>query len=49
VSDGYLRGLTTDILRTAIEQAQIELKHVVLEHLDEIYERFVVNINRPPV
>ncbi len=47
VSVGYLQRLTTDILRATIQQADIELKDVVLEHLDEIYERFVININRP--
>jgi len=43
----YLERLTTEMLRTTIQQADIELKDVVLEHLDEIYERFVININRP--
>ena len=49
VSVAYLGRLTTDMLRTTIHQANIELKDVVLEHLDEIYERFVININRPTV
>ncbi len=47
VSDGYLQQLTTEILRATIQQADLELKEVVLEHLDEVYERFVTNINRP--
>lgn len=46
VSAGYFSELTTDVLRETIQQADIELKDVVLEHLEEIYERFVVNINR---
>jgi LAS superfamily LD-carboxypeptidase LdcB len=49
VSVPYLERLTIDVLRTTIRQADIELKHVVLDHLDEIYERFVININRPTV
>ncbi|MFC1639777.1 M15 family metallopeptidase [Gemmatimonadota bacterium] len=40
--------LTKDVLRSTIEHASIELKAVVLEHLDEIYDRFVLNICRPP-
>jgi LAS superfamily LD-carboxypeptidase LdcB len=41
------RYLTRDLLQETIEQAEIELKETVLEYLDEIYERFVVAINRP--
>lgn len=43
----YLEQLTTDVLRATIEQADVRLKETVLEHLDEIYERFVINLNRP--
>jgi LAS superfamily LD-carboxypeptidase LdcB len=43
---GYLQRLTTDLLRNTIQEADIELKDVVLQQLDEIYERFVININR---
>ena len=43
------RRLTPAHLRTAIEGADMALKRIVLEHLDEIYERFVVNIGRPAV
>lgn len=41
------RGLTAELLRETIEKADIELKEVVLQQLDEIYERFVTNTNRP--
>jgi LAS superfamily LD-carboxypeptidase LdcB len=43
----YERQLTTDVLRETVQQAEIELKEVVLQDLDEIYERFVINTNRP--
>jgi LAS superfamily LD-carboxypeptidase LdcB len=33
-------------LRAVVEAADLELKHVVLEHLDDIYQRFVINTNR---
>ena len=45
----YERRLTTELLRETIERADLELKEVVLENLDEIYERFVININQPLV
>ena len=38
--------MTPDMLRETIRGAPIELKEAVLELLDEIYERFVININR---
>ncbi|NIM48060.1 MAG: D-alanyl-D-alanine carboxypeptidase family protein [Gemmatimonadales bacterium] len=41
----YLEQLTTDVLRAAVEQADILLKQTVLFLLDEIYERFVTNVN----
>jgi LAS superfamily LD-carboxypeptidase LdcB len=43
----YERGITTELLRETIQKADIELKEVVLQSLDEIYERFVTNTNRP--
>jgi LAS superfamily LD-carboxypeptidase LdcB len=43
----YERQLTTELLRETIEKSDIELKDVVLGNLDEIYERFVTNTNRP--
>jgi LAS superfamily LD-carboxypeptidase LdcB len=47
VASAYERQLTTGILRETIQQAEIELKEVVLENLDEIYRRFVTNTKRP--
>lgn len=41
------RRLTAAVLREVVTQADLRLQHVVLRHLDEIYERFVTNINRP--
>jgi LAS superfamily LD-carboxypeptidase LdcB len=43
VSSVYSQLLTPDLLRTTIRDADMELKDVVLEHLDEIYHRFVIN------
>jgi LAS superfamily LD-carboxypeptidase LdcB len=44
---GCERQVTPLLLRTTLERAEIVLKDVVLEHLDEIYGRFVTNTNRP--
>lgn len=41
-------GLTVDLLRETLEGADLGLKHVVLEQLDEIFRRFVINTERPP-
>jgi LAS superfamily LD-carboxypeptidase LdcB len=40
------RQLTKALLREVVAHADMRLKHVVLQSLDEIYERFVTNINR---
>ncbi len=40
-------GLTVDVLRDTVRGADMRLKDVVLEHLDEIFERFVVNTGSP--
>ncbi|NNM07386.1 MAG: M15 family metallopeptidase [Gemmatimonadetes bacterium] len=40
--------LTLKVLRNTIEGADMELKGVVLENLEEVYERFVMNVGRPP-
>jgi LAS superfamily LD-carboxypeptidase LdcB len=45
VASQYLRVLTVDLLREAIEPADLALKDAVLDNLAEIYRRFVVNIN----
>lgn len=41
-------GLTADVLRATLAAAELELKHTVLEMLDDIHERFVINVGRPP-
>ena len=40
------RQLGVDLLRETVQDADMELKGTVLQHLDEIYERFVTNTNR---
>ena len=40
--------LTVDVLRETVAHADLALKDVVLEHLDEIYTRFVTNVSPPP-
>lgn len=49
VADGYLRRLTVPSLREAIERSDMQLAETVLADLDEIYERFVININRATI
>jgi LAS superfamily LD-carboxypeptidase LdcB len=46
-AEPLLAGLTPDLLRATVRQADLRLKDVVLDHLDEIVARFVTNINRP--
>lgn len=41
-------ALTIDILRSALSASNIELGKTVLESLDDIYERFVMNTNTAP-
>jgi LAS superfamily LD-carboxypeptidase LdcB len=43
VAAGFERALNANVLATVIEPADILLKDRVLQHLEEIYERFVVN------
>ena len=45
VATAYLEQLTTDVLRATVERADVYLKETVLLQLDEIYERFVINVN----
>lgn len=40
------RDLSRELLAQTIQQADMLLKDVVLENLDTIFERFVVNVNR---
>ena len=44
---GYEQQLTSELLRETIQQADVELEAALLQNLDEIYERFVTNVNRP--
>ena len=37
--------MSPDALRQAVTNADMMLKDVVLDHLDEIFARFVTNIN----
>jgi LAS superfamily LD-carboxypeptidase LdcB len=46
VADPCEESLTLDILRATVTGSGLELEATVLEHLDEIHERFVININR---
>ena len=43
VSSAYVRMLTPQVLRQTIQNADMMLKNIVLEHLDAIFERFVIN------
>ncbi len=40
------RGLTIDTLRASLTASDLKLKSTVLEHLEDIYQRFVINTNR---
>lgn len=44
----YLARLTPEVLRAVVAGADMRLKDVVLAHLNEIYERFVVNVAPGP-
>ena len=45
VATAWLRQLTVRVLRDTVAAADLQLRDVVLEHLDRIYERFVINTN----
>lgn len=45
VASGFQRRLTPAVLRETIRGADLALRETVLAMLDEIWERFVVNIN----
>lgn len=47
VAASFQQKLTVQRLREAIRNKDMELKEVVLEHLDEIHTRFVMNIGGP--
>lgn len=44
----FVRGLSVDVLADTLRPADMRLKDVVLGHLDEIWERFVINTGTPP-
>lgn len=44
----YLQSLTPALLRQAVADADLMLKDVVLDQLEEIHARFVVNVSAPP-
>jgi LAS superfamily LD-carboxypeptidase LdcB len=48
VAAGFEGGLTVEVLRETLSAADIRLKEAILDHLDEIYERFVINTGKPP-
>lgn len=43
IADAYLTHLSPELLRAALEPADMALKEVVLENMDEIFQRFVIN------
>lgn len=45
VANEFLGLMTADLLRSTIEPADMMLKEVVLESIDEIVARFVTNVN----
>ena len=45
LSSAYLQHMSPDLLRQAIADADMLLKDVVLQNIDEIFSRFVTNIN----
>ncbi len=46
-ASGYEQQFTNELLRETIQKADVELEAALLQNLDEIYERFVTNVNRP--
>lgn len=47
VAAAFVEGLSPDVLRDTVRSADLRLRDAVLEHLDEIFERFVVNTGSP--
>jgi LAS superfamily LD-carboxypeptidase LdcB len=47
VAASFEEDLTLPVLRETIDASDIRLKSAVLAHLDEIFERFVINTGRP--
>lgn len=48
VSEPYLRQLTPALLCQVLADSDLLLRDVVLQHLDEIHARFVMNVSAPP-
>lgn len=48
VAQRFVSGLTVEVLRDTLSGADLRLRATVLEHLDEIHERFVLNTGTPP-
>jgi LAS superfamily LD-carboxypeptidase LdcB len=44
----YQHRITPDLLREVLGQAELRLRETVLDHLDEIFDRFVTNVNQGP-
>ena len=47
ISDRYFNATASGILKTVVEQSSIQLKSIVIQHWDEIFERFVTRITLP--
>jgi LAS superfamily LD-carboxypeptidase LdcB len=48
VAARFAEGQGPDVLRPILLEADLRLKDAVLDHLDEIFARFVVNTGTPP-
>ena len=46
LADQYQQQLTVDLLADTIKKSTIEGKLTVLDHLDEIYQNYIININQ---
>ncbi|MBC7893763.1 MAG: M15 family metallopeptidase [Cytophagaceae bacterium] len=47
IATTYAQWLTPELLRTTIAGADMLLKEIVLEHLEDLYMRFVINVSQP--
>jgi LAS superfamily LD-carboxypeptidase LdcB len=47
ISTVYKQQHTVEVLRAAIQASNIALQKVILENLDDIYQRFVINTGSP--
>ena len=46
VAQACLETLTLDLLKQTLEESDIALKSCIMDNLEEIYTRFVININK---